>query len=90
MVDDRGNVVDIYIGDSDSRGRINREADPIAGTDAEISYAWEGGIEEMKEAISDSPEYSEEIAIAIICGLLRGEAEAIQDAKDYLNIIFGE
>lgn len=91
MVDDRGNVVDIYVGDSeDSSGRIDREAEPIPGVNAVFTYGWVGDTEEMKEAIELSFGIQGEVAVAIICGLLRGEAEAIQDAKNYLNLFFGE
>ena len=85
MADERGNVVDFYIGD-DTTGRIDREAEPIPGLELEFGYGWVGGIKEMKVAIEEG--YSLDVATAIICEFLRGEGEAIEHAKDYINTTF--
>lgn len=84
-VDDRGNVVDIYV-DGESTGRLDREADPIPEIDENETLAWEGGKDEIAVAIEHG--YGEEVAIAILCSFLRGDTTAREQAIDYLQVAF--
>lgn len=78
-IDDRGNVVDIYVS-GEHTGRLDREAPAPPGID--WGYSFDGGRAEIKAAIAEG--YSNEIAIAIIFEFLRGDREAANHACAYI------
>lgn len=82
-VDDRGNVLDIWV-DGEPTGRIDREADPIPEIDEGETFALDGGQAEIAVAIECG--HGEDVAMAILCGFLRGDASARTQAIDYLRI----
>ncbi len=83
-VDNRGNVIDIYVGDEPT-GRIDREAEPISGIEFEFGFGLVGGEHEIKVAIEEG--YEQDVAAAIMCEFLRGEDEANDHAKDFIRAI---
>lgn len=82
--DDRGNVVDIYV-DDEPTGRLDREADRIEEI-GDDTFAWEGGEPEMKVAIAEG--YCEDVAIALLCGVIRGESDVKSQIIDFLKLAF--
>jgi hypothetical protein len=90
VIDDRGNRVDIYCGE-DVISIINREAEPIKGCEADLTYSWDNftsSKEAMELAIKFG--YSECLALALVCDLLRREPSAFHDAKDFVGLMFRE
>lgn len=81
-IDDRGNVVDVYDGD-DPTGRLDREAESIEGVEGEFSVGWVGSAQNMETIIANG--LQDELALAIICGLLRKETDAEDIAKEFLR-----
>ena len=83
FADDRGNVVDFYLGD-EWVAQLDREGDPIEGTSCEYSY---GFFMERAEVLlaSIACEYKEDVTIAIICDLLRfpEDSGTRENAKDW-------
>jgi len=85
--DDRGNVVDFNDENDIRNGYIDREADPIPGVDSEYTSSFSCGdtcgAEVVRSACSN--DYIHELAVAIICDLVRGEPEAKEHAVLFLK-----
>ena len=85
MVDDRGNVVDVYV-NSERTGKINRESHGSIDGNTVHLFGFEGGIEEMKILIAEN--YTEDLAISLLCDLLIRENNSERNAKEFLKMFF--